>query len=769
LGVVEAVARLWAAGVSVSWSEILGGPRGWVDLPTYAFQRDHYWLTQATGARRASEPDEATGRFWTAVENEDLDALTATLTGPTTPPEGQEVLRAALPLLTGWRRGHRDRAELGSLRYRITWQPRSFTGTPTGRWLVVAPAGEAWTPAVTEALSPAEVDTCIVGDAELDRTTLTGLLRDAAGDPDRLTGVVSLLALDERPHPEHPATSIGLSGTALLVQALGDLGTAAPLWCLTRGAVSASADGPAVRPVQAEAWGLGRVVALEQPHRWGGLVDLPAEPDARSAALLGAVITAPAASGGEDQIAIRTQGAFVRRLARAAADAPAREAWRPGTGTVLVTGGTGALGATLARWLSANGATHLLLTGRRGPDAPGLAALTTELSAAGTRVDAVACDVGDRAAVRALLAGIPADRPLTAVFHLAGVAYDDPVDTITAGHLASVLRAKAGGADHLHELTAAADLSAFVLFSSSAGVWGSGNQGAYAAANAHLIALAQARRAQGRPATAVAWGPWRGAGMMADESVTEHMRRRGLGTVESKTALAALQQALDGSDPCPTVARVEWGLFARTFAAMRPSPLLGDLPEVRQALAAQAETEPAADGGRAEAFLRQLAELADAERLDTLEKLVCQEAALVLGHRTGAAIDPAAPFKDLGFDSLTGVDLRNRVGVATGLKLPATIVFDRPNPRAFAAELDDRLGGHRPSAATVFADLDRIDLTLGRLDLGGAARHKVAGRLRVLLAKWGEPGDAEPGTRTEIESADADEIFALIREEFGKA
>ncbi|MEV6932797.1 SDR family NAD(P)-dependent oxidoreductase, partial [Dactylosporangium sp. NPDC051485] len=470
LGVMEAVARLWTRGVGVEWPLAEGR---WVDLPTYAFQREHYWLT---GTRRGGEPDADTERFWAAVEGEDLDALAATVAGDA---GGQEALRAALPLLAGWRRGHRTQAGIDALRYRVAWQPRAFAGAPTGRWLIVAPADEAWTPAVAEALAGAEVRTCVVGRSDLDRGRLAGLLDDPAG----LTGVVSLLALDERPHPDHPGASAGLAGTALLVQALGDLGVTAPLWCLTSGAVSLPVDGPAVRPVQAQAWGLGRVAALEHPNRWGGLVDLPDEPDATSVALLGAVIADPAAGGGEDQVAIRAAGAFVRRLVRATAGAPTGgEPWRAGPGTVLVTGGTGALGATLARWLSANGAEHLLLAGRRGPDAPGLAALAEELAAAGTRVEAVACDAGDREAVRALLAGIPADRPLTAVFHLAGVAHDDPVDAITAAHLESVLRPKAAAADHLHELTAGAHLTAFVLFSSSAGVWGSGNQGAYAAA-----------------------------------------------------------------------------------------------------------------------------------------------------------------------------------------------------------------------------------------------------------------------------------------------
>ncbi|TPQ17712.1 beta-ketoacyl reductase, partial [Streptomyces sporangiiformans] len=256
---------------------------------------------------------------------------------------------------------------------------------------------------------------------------------------------------------------------------------------------------------QSGVWGLGRVAALEFPERWGGLVDLPSRVDGRTLSLLAGIL----AGSGEDQVALRGSRILARRLHHAApADHGTHrtESWRADGLRVLVTGGTGALGARLARRLAEQGAAELVLTSRRGPDAPGAHELTDELETLGAQAVVEACDVADRDAVADLLARHPID----AVFHAAGVLDDDPISDLTPDRVARVLAGKAAGAAHLDELTRDRELSAFVVFSSIAGVWGSGGQAAYAAANAQLDALIENRRTQGLTGTALAWGPWDG-------------------------------------------------------------------------------------------------------------------------------------------------------------------------------------------------------------------------------------------------------------------
>ncbi|WP_146167981.1 beta-ketoacyl reductase, partial [Micromonospora sp. MH33] len=354
------------------------------------------------------------------------------------------------------------------------------------------------------------------------------------GDP--VHGVLSLLALADAPVDTTEPVPPFLGRSLALVQALGDLDVAAPLWCVTRGAAGTTRGGGAGRPEQALLWGLGRVVALEHPERWGGLVDLPATLDDRGWDLLCAALSG---LDGEDQLAVDGATLLVRRLVPAPGGADTDDPTHPGT--TLVTGGTGALGGQVARWLAGRGAEHLLLVSRRGPGAPGAAELVRELTGLGARVTVAACDVADRAALAKLLDEVPAELPLTAVVHAAGVLEDGVLDGLTTDRIAAVLRPKALGALHLHELTADRELRAFVLFSALAGQLGAAGQGSYAAANAYLDALAEQRHRQGLPATSVAWGPWTAGGMAAaDPAVEERRRRAGVTRLDTDLALAAL-------------------------------------------------------------------------------------------------------------------------------------------------------------------------------------------------------------------------------------
>ena len=477
----------------------------------------------------------------------------------------------------------------------------------------------------------------------------------------------------------------GLAGTVALVQALGDAGITAPLWVVTCGAVAVG-GGELTAPVQAQAWGLGRVAALEHPDRWGGLIDLPPVLEERAAARLCAVL----AGCGEDQVAIRAAGIMARRLVRAPLPRGDGQAWVP-RGSVLITGGTGAIGGHVARWVTGRGAARVILASRSGPAAPGAAATAAQLAASGTGADVITCDVTQRAEVAGLLAWTGASGPpLTAVLHTAGTGEAVPVADLTTAGLAGALAAKAAGAAHLDELTAGENLDVFLLFSSASATWGSGQQAGYAAANAFLDALTEHRRARGLAATSLAWGLWGGGGMGGGGNRTQ-LQRRGLRVMDPDLAVTALGQALDHGEGLVTIADVDWARFAPAFTLRRPSPLIAGLPEVGPVLAA-AEDHPAAPGAQT-ALGQQLAGLPEAEQRQMLTDLVRAETAAILGYPSAEAVEPGRAFKDLGVDSLTAVELRDRLNTATGLRLPATLVFDYPVPVAAARFLRSQLLG----------------------------------------------------------------------------
>ncbi|MER7351394.1 SDR family NAD(P)-dependent oxidoreductase, partial [Streptomyces aurantiacus] len=542
---LTSLAEAHTHGVELDWQALFPGTRTTVDLPTYAFQRQHYWPDHAAVPDTApTAVDEVEARFWEAVEREDLEELAAEL--EVADGSASVELGAVLPVLSSWRRQRRERSTLDGWRYRVTWKPLASGTLPTsglsGRWLVVRPEGadtHPWAAGTGEALTRAGADVVELSLAagELTREALASRLREF-GDAG-LAGVVSLLGLDESAHVDHERVPAGLVGTVALVQALGDAGVGARLWAVTSGAVSTGRSDALESPVQAQLWGLGRVVALEYADRWGGLIDLPQAYDTRAGARFTAAL---AGAGNEDQLAVRGSGVVVRRLVQAEQVESAKR-WTP-RGTALVTGGTGAIGGHVARWLAREGAEHLVLTSRRGLDAPGAGELKAELEELGAEVTVAACDVADRAAVAGLLDELAADgRAPRSVFHAAGVGQTQPLDGMTAADMAEVFGAKTAGAAHLDELVDAEGLDAFVLFSSNSGVWGGGGQGAYAAANAYLDALAQRRRARGLTATSVAWGLWAGGGMAGDEEA-EHLRRRGLTAMAPERAVAALAQAV---------------------------------------------------------------------------------------------------------------------------------------------------------------------------------------------------------------------------------
>ncbi|MEV8518006.1 SDR family NAD(P)-dependent oxidoreductase [Dactylosporangium sp. NPDC051484] len=697
---LASLGTLHAHGVRIDWDAVLAGTGARrVELPTYAFQGSRYWLAAPAADSAEAGPagvDPADAGFWTAVEQGDHATVASTLR--MADEEAQASLRAVLPALSSWHRERRDRSIVDNWRYRVTWKPLTTGGdTPVlaGTWWLLVPAAAAADPAVTACAGVlhghgATVVTVPIGDD--DRAAVAEDLRSrlTEGAPD---GVLALLALAYDTSDEEPAVPAGLALTTTLVQALGDAGVTAPLWAATAGAVRVGRADTVTAAHQAMIWGLGAVAGMEYPQRWAGLIDLPGQWDER---VLGRLARVLAGLDGEDQLAIRGSGVFARRLVRAAPAEPGSDTEWATSGTALITGGTGALGAHVARWLARAGARRIVLASRKGPAAPGVDALVTSLTEVGVEAVAVACDVADRDALAALLASIPADRPLRTVVHAAGVLDDGVLDSLTPQRTAAVLRPKVQAAVHLDALTRDLELDAFVLFSSLAATLPGTGQGSYAAANAFLDALAERRQARALPATSVAWGLWSGNSAAASEA--DRLVRAGLEPMEPELALAALGAALARREARLIVSGFHWERFTRVSVTLRPNTTLRDLPEAVPFLGEGTGAGGARDG---DSFVARLARLSPAEREEELLAVVRVQVAETLGHADPAALEAGRVFRDLGFDSLTAVDLRNRLAAATGLRLSVTLVFDHPTMTVLVrhlAELVEAEAGLQPAS-----------------------------------------------------------------------
>ncbi|EFL20778.1 LOW QUALITY PROTEIN: modular polyketide synthase, partial [Streptomyces himastatinicus ATCC 53653] len=516
-------------------------------------------------------------------------------------------------------------------------------------------------------------------------TALTAALDEGGSVPDTV-----LLPLPHDPRGTDTAVAAAVSGVLGLVREwLAERRlTETRLVVVTSGAVGAEAHDLAGAGV----WGLLRSAMSEHPGRFV-LADVDGEPTSY------ATLATALADGGESQFAVRRGEVLLPRMARmtGASEDGAPGVWQS-HGTVLVTGGTGGLGAVVARHLvSTHGVRNLLLLSRRGPDAPGAHELQRELTGLGADVTITACDVADRRALAEAMGGIPDDAPLTGVVHTAGVLDDGMITDLTPERVARVLAAKAESALHLHELTVDnRDLTSFVLFSSIAGVFGNSGQAAYAAANTVLDTLALSRRSQGLPGVSLAWGMWEhadGMGGRLGEANIARLRGQGFPPLSTQDALALFDLALRTGEPLALpVALRTTALAARRDSL--PTPLHGLLPAARR-------RRTAGQGTDVNGLARRLSGLSGAERDRVLLHVVQSEVAAVLGHASAGAVDPGRAFKDLGFDSLTAVDLRNRLNNATALTLPATLVFDHPSPTALAAYLRERLLGETPAGQDI--------------------------------------------------------------------
>ncbi|MFH8658092.1 SDR family NAD(P)-dependent oxidoreductase [Streptomyces afghaniensis] len=507
--------------------------------------------------------------------------------------------------------------------------------------------------------------------------------------------------------------------------------------------VTRDATGPVPDLAGAAVWGLVRTAQAELPGRVV-LVDVDGRPESLRM-LPSAVAT------GESQLRVRGGRVTVPRLVPAD-DAPGTEAAAFDTdGTVLVTGGTGALGAELARHLVAeHGVRHLLLTGRRGPQAPGAEELRESLAERGARVDIVACDAADRAALAEVIKRC--DPPLTAVVHAAGVLDDGVLDSLTPERMAAVLRPKADAAWNLHELTRDMGLSAFVLFSSVSGLLGRAGQGNYAAANAFLDALAHRRAAEGLPAVSLAWGPWEHTGGMA--AGQRPQAREVLMALSTQQGLALFDAALRSTEPVLAPILLDRAALRSSGidAGHLPPPLRGLVRQNRPPAAATGSGSPGSPGQMLEpgAWRKRLAPIPPGEREPALVELLRADVAAVLGYPHADALPAGKSLADLGFDSLTAVQIRNRLSMALKLRLSAAVVFEHRTAQELARHLLGLLDGEPAAAAapetTGAADAagstgpERPAYTLSSLfRTVSAAGQPVAAMHLLVTASWALP------------------------------
>ena len=734
------LAEAYVTGAPVDWPVVFAGTAARrVELPTYPFQRQRYWAEpvqeQATEGSHTLDTE-----FWEAVDRGDPTALAAALGLA-----DSSALSEVLPALSARRQALRQSTALESWRYRLVWRTVAEPSATelTGTWLVACPADDApgLRAGLLDILERRGATTLTVEvPADTDRAALAEHLRAATGRTP-VSGVISLLALHEGGQRRRPAVPTGLSGTVLLLQAVSDAGLDARVWSLTAGAVLVSDPDRLEGLEQAPLWGLAQVAELEIPQLWAGLVDLPEEPDGQVLERLAGVL----ADGAENQVALRRYGTFARRLTRSPRPAVTPTGpWRP-RGTVLVTGGTSGVGAQAARGLALAGAEHLLLTAGPGADPEQADRLSAELAAIGSRVTLAPGDPADREELAALLAAVPAELPLTAVVHTAGVLTEEALGTLTVDGLEEVLHTSTLTARNLHEATRGLELTAFVLFSSVAASLGVGvGLGAQAAAAAYLDALAEHRRAQGLPASALAWGVRAEQPADAGEAAAEQLReqrlaKRGLPVLESGATLVAFRQALDERAGNLVLADVDWESYLRVFAADRPSPLLRELPEVRAAAAAAGARHSAGVLGR-------LPSLSPTEQLDLLLDLVRAEIAALLGHPGGRSVEPRRDFLELGMDSVTSVTLRGRLDTVLGRRLPARVILDHRTPLALAGHLRELLTG-TGSAGTVETPHEPDPLSARYLRALREGRpDDLAGQLRAAAGQrpvFGAPRDAD--------------------------
>ncbi|GAB2684944.1 type I polyketide synthase [Nocardia thraciensis] len=642
----RSAAELFVEGVPVDWRAAFtdSAARYRADLPTYPFQRQRYWLPDEFAAAPARTTAAADGEFWQLVQHGDAAGLGRLIGGD------PEPLAAVLPSLSSWWRRSERAGAADRVRYRATFErlARRPATAGKGSWYVLVPEDETdeRSARIVDAVRARFGSVHVVGVSAADE--LADRLRHLPASADA-AGMLAALG-------DHTAV-----GPVELARALGEIGFDRPVWWVTTSAVAVGPRDAAPDPGAARHWAGSRVAAVEAPVLWGGVVDVPESPDSAVLSELCAVL----GSGADDQVAVRANGTFARRIRRARPVA-GDNAFRP-SGTVLITGAPDGVAGRLARRFAEEGVPHLVLVTAK--DCAAADELGRELRAAGTAVTIAGCEPGDHAALAGVLADNAGDPPLSAVVHAAGAdtGYD-------AAHLVT--------ARQLDDLLSDRELEAFVLLSPASGAWGVPGGGQEAETSATLAALAQRRRRRGLAATAVGWPDGEVAGA-----------RR----LEPEVALEALWQTVLSGDEDALIADIDWD--RPDFAGTRAGAVFADLPEFRRVRTHHEQA--ATDHG---SLLAQLTGRSEAEQQRIVVELIRGEIAAVLRYDSVDDIETTAPFLELGLDSISGLQIRKRLAAATGMDLPIRMILEHPTPVELADHLLAELGGRNTETGALPAD-----------------------------------------------------------------
>jgi NAD(P)-dependent dehydrogenase (short-subunit alcohol dehydrogenase family)/acyl carrier protein len=466
------------------------------------------------------------------------------------------------------------------------------------------------------------------------------------------------------------------------------------------------------------------------------------------------------AGSGEQQIVLRDGEILAPRMSFADLETHPEGPLFDPSRTALVTGGTGGLGILIARHLAGvYGMRSIVIASRRGPDVEGMSELRAELSLLGASVEIVSCDVAERSEVVALLDAVPAEYPLGAVVHSAAVLDDGVISSLTPERLHGVLRPKVDGAWYLHELTRELDLTAFVLFSSFAGIVGSPGQANYAAANTFVDALAAHRRSSGLAATSIAWGPWASPSNSTealDGTHLERISRAGVVPLIPGEGLEIFDLAVAGKRADIMGLRLDFGTLRALARRQMLPPLLSELVGTPSSHSSN---------GHSSELTARLLSVAENERENVMVEFVQNEIAGLLGYASSDAVDSGLTFKELGFDSLGAVDLRNRLMLVTGLRLPTTLVFNYPTPVVLASYLLGQLAlTPGEGTATIDSDLQKLETSVRSLVRDDGDHARIVWRVRELLStlEAGDPDQGQGDVEGRIESATVAELFEMV-------
>ena len=690
-------------------------PHRWLDI-TFGLT-DGWWKFEDTDLRQRHPL--LSGEQWqTLLRNAWFDevAHATTAASEAGPLSAQALLLASAPA----------QAESGARRHTAD----------AGRWLIVADRGGVAAALDARVRAAGGVTTVVAAPASTGAAAsfeqdVVSALRDADhGSPWQ---VVYLGGLDATPASVTTAddlqtfSSVSCAAAMHLTRAVRASASAARLWIATRHAqhVPGPAGTPDMRLAATPLWGFGRVIGLEQPDLWGGLIDLDDSGD--DAARLFDEI---AGQDLEDQVALRGSRRVVPRLTRVERGLPVASTQLHADGSYLITGGLGSIGLRVARWMAEHGARHLVLVGRRGapaaedPEAAHVHEAIRAIEALGGSVRIAAADAADRASIAPVLAAC--DPPLRGVIHAAAALSSASLDALGADQIAQMLRSKATGAWVLHQLTSTMPLDFFVLFSSTTGLLGSKNLAHYAAANVVLDSVAHYRRSLGLPAASVDWGVWEQmwSASAADRRLVEHS---GLKAMAGPRALEALGAILQEERAQTVIADVDWSVLIPVYESKRQRPLLDRLRTARRAA-------PASAGAADLNMTEQLRAARPRERRDMLLAHVRAEAARVLGH-DAQRLDVRQGLFDMGLDSLMSVDLKSRLERSLHWKLPATLTFNHPSVEAI------------------------VDFLFGELALEESVAETAAAAAGVAPA-----GGDQPASNAPLEDLSEDELATLLAE-----